>query len=69
MFFQDGVDCTLEFGLLQDDLGEWGESFFTGYAGAGFALRSTRFMILPWCSPTIPVWGSEVKSRTVAECQ
>ena len=36
---------------------------------AGFARASTRFMITPWFSPTIPVCGSTTKSRTVAERQ
>jgi hypothetical protein len=54
-FAQGGV------GMLSDD-GQQGV-----LRGAG--LRSTRFRISPWCSPTTAVCGAQVKSRTAAECQ
>ena len=37
MLFKDGLYVALEFGLLQDEVGQRCQSFFAGDAGACFA--------------------------------
>ena len=42
VLFKDRMRIPNEFGLLEDDIGQWGQSFFTGDAGASFPLGTIR---------------------------